>query len=83
MSVPYPDYPPASAPMWLSSHWLAANVLMLDPKRVVVSDTQEEYHKMFESLGIECIKVWNGHALFVSLSNQTFSFCWVCRGLER
>ena len=54
---PQPVLPPASAPMWMASKWLAMNVLMLDPKRVVVSDTQKTYHKMFESLGIECIKV--------------------------
>ena len=33
------------------------NVLMLDPKRVVVEAQEEPIHKTFEKLGIECIKV--------------------------
>ena len=33
------------------------NVLMLDPQRVVVAKTEEPIQKMFEKLGIKCIKV--------------------------
>ena len=41
------------------------NVLMLDPKRVVVEKGEEPIHRMFESLGIECVKVSdnNGHTV--------------------
>ena len=30
---------------------------MLDPKRVVCDKNEEGVHKMYEDLGIECIKV--------------------------
>lgn len=33
------------------------NVLMLDPKRVFVDSNEEPIQKMFEKLGIKCIKV--------------------------
>ena len=48
-----PDVPP----MWMSSKWLSMNVLMLDPKRVLVSSIEIPTQKMFEKLGIKCIKV--------------------------
>ena len=48
---------PDSHPLWMSSKWLSMNVLMLDSKRVVVEAQEEPIHKMFEKLGIECIKV--------------------------
>lgn len=44
-------------PMWMSSKWLSMNVLMLDPKRVLVSAAEIPTQKMFEKLGIKCIKV--------------------------
>ena len=50
---------PDNHPMWLGSKWLSMNVLMLDPKRVVVDANEEPLIKMFEELGIECIKVHN------------------------
>ena len=56
MTVPQPVMP-ASHPMWLGSKWLSMNILMLDPKRVVVDANEEPLIKMFEKLGIECIKV--------------------------
>merc|ERR1712212_1320228 len=48
---------PDDHPLWMSSKWLSMNVLMLDPKRVVVDASETPIHKMFESLGIECVKV--------------------------
>ena len=50
---------PKNHPMWFSTNWLSMNVLMLDPKRVVVETNEEPLIKMFEKLGIECIKVCN------------------------
>ena len=46
-----------SHPLWMSSKWLSMNVLMLDEKRVVVETDETPIQKMFEKLGIECIKV--------------------------
>ena len=46
-----------SWPLWMSSKWLSMNVLMLDEKRVMVEKDETPIHKMFEKLGIECIKV--------------------------
>ena len=43
--------------LWLSSKWLSMNVLMLDPTRVVVGANEEPTIKMFEKLGIKCVKV--------------------------
>ncbi|XP_046856983.1 glycine amidinotransferase, mitochondrial-like isoform X2 [Xenia sp. Carnegie-2017] len=50
-------------PLWMSSKWLSMNVLMLDPKRVVVSKHEYTTQKMFEDLGIECIPVDITHAM--------------------
>lgn len=47
-----------SWPLWMSSKWLSMNVLMLDEKRVMVEKDEVPIHKMFEKLGIECIKVY-------------------------
>ena len=33
-------------PLWMSSKWLSMNVLMLDPKRVVVSKYEYTTHKV-------------------------------------
>ena len=44
-------------PYWIPSKWLAMNVLMLDPQRVVVDENEIPTQKMFEKLGIKCIKV--------------------------
>ena len=44
----------------MSSKWLSMNVLMLDPKRVLVDKEEEPTQKMFEKLGIQCIKVCIG-----------------------
>ena len=41
----------------MSSKWLSMNVLMLDPERVVVDANEEPTIKMFEKLGIKCVKV--------------------------
>lgn len=46
-----------SWPLWMSSKWLSMNVLMLDEKRVLVEKEEIPTQKMFEKLGIECIKV--------------------------
>ncbi|XP_062505353.1 glycine amidinotransferase, mitochondrial-like [Corticium candelabrum] len=48
---------PVADDSWLASHWISMNVLMLDENRVVVSAKEYPMHKMFESLGIQCIKV--------------------------
>ena len=48
---------PDSHPLWMSSRWLSMNVLMLDPTRVVVDANEEPTIKMFEKLGIQCVKV--------------------------
>ena len=48
---------PDSHPLWMSSKWLSMNVLMLDPERVVVDANEEPTIKMFEKLGIKCVKV--------------------------
>lgn len=46
---------PDDHPLWMSSKWLSMNVLMLDPKRVMVESHETSIRKMFERLGIECI----------------------------
>ena len=48
---------PDVRPLWMGSKWLSMNVLMLDPKRVLVSSIEIPTQKMFEKLGIKCIKV--------------------------
>lgn len=62
--VVHPPKPiiPDDHPLWMSSKWLSMNVLMLDPKRVVVAETETPIIKMFEGLGIKCIKVDIRHA---------------------
>lgn len=49
-------------PLWMSSKWLSMNVLMLDDKRVMVEANESSIQKMFESLGIQTIKVNIRHA---------------------
>lgn len=56
VTAPHPLIPD-SHPLWMSSKWLSMNVLMLDPTRVVVDANEEPTIKMFEKLGIRCIKV--------------------------
>ena len=56
MEAPEPVFPD-SIPLWMTSKWLSMNVLMLDPKRVLVSAFETPTQKMFEKLGIQCIKV--------------------------
>jgi len=58
----------------MSSKWLSMNVLMIDEKRVVVAENEVTTQKMFESLGIECIKVDIQHAN--SLGGGFH--CWTC-----
>ena len=48
---------PESWTYWLASNWLSMNTLMLDEKRVLVDTNEVPIQKMFEKLGIECIKV--------------------------
>ncbi|XP_067941347.1 glycine amidinotransferase, mitochondrial-like isoform X2 [Watersipora subatra] len=48
---------PDEHPLWMSSKWLSMNVLMLDPHRVMVDKNELPIIKMFEDLGIQCIKV--------------------------
>lgn len=62
--VVHPPTPliPDDHPLWMSSKWLSMNVLMLDPKRVVVCAHEHSTQKMFQNLGIECIPVNIRHA---------------------
>lgn len=53
---------PDDHPLWMSSKWLSMNVLMLDPKRVMVDANEHTIQKMFENLGIKTIKVNIRHA---------------------
>ena len=48
---------PDSHPLWMTSKWLTMNVMMVDPNRVLVDTNEEPTIKMFEKLGIQCIKV--------------------------
>jgi len=73
VQAPYPVIPD-SHPLWMSSKWLSMNTLMLDEKRVVIAATETPTHKMFESLGIKCIKVDIRHAN--SLGGGFH--CWTC-----
>jgi len=63
-----------SHPLWMSSKWLSMNVLMIDEKRVLVDRDEITIQKMFESLGIKCIKVSIKHAN--SLGGGFH--CWTC-----
>ena len=42
----------------MSSKWLSMNVLMIRPDAVLVETDEIPIQKMFESLGIKCIKVF-------------------------
>ena len=48
---------PDSWPLWMTSKWLSMNTLMLDEKRVLVEKEEVPTQRMFEKLGIKCIKV--------------------------
>ncbi|XP_057306355.1 glycine amidinotransferase, mitochondrial-like isoform X2 [Hydractinia symbiolongicarpus] len=61
-------------PLWMSSNWLSMNVLMLDEKRVVVDSDEIPTQKMFESLGIKCVKVSIKHANALGGGFH----CWTC-----
>ncbi|XP_013404617.1 glycine amidinotransferase, mitochondrial [Lingula anatina] len=65
---------PDDHPLWMSSKWLSMNVLMLDPKRVLVEKHETTTQKMFEKLGIECVPVSIRHAN--SLGGGFH--CWTC-----
>ena len=43
--------------LYMSSKWLSMNVLMIRPDAVLVERDEIPIQKMFESLGIKCIKV--------------------------
>lgn len=58
VTAPQPTGLPKDHPQWMGSKWLSMNVLMLDPKRAVVDAREVPMQKMFESLGIEYIKVY-------------------------
>lgn len=61
-------------PLWMSSKWLSMNVLMLDPKRVMVEKNETGIQKMFEKLGIQCIPV---SIRFANSLGGGFH-CWTC-----
>jgi len=49
----------------MSYKWLSMNVLVLDEKRVLVEKREVGMHKMFESIGMQSIKVDFGHCFAV------------------
>lgn len=53
---------PDSHPLYMSSKWLSMNVLMIRPDAVLVDKNEIPIQKMFESLGIKCIKASIRHA---------------------
>lgn len=64
-----------SYPLWYSSKWLLnMNVLMLDEKRVVIDTDEVPTQKVFESLGIKCIKVSIKNANAIGGGFH----CWTC-----
>jgi len=65
---------PDDHPLWMSSKWLSMNVLMLDPKRVMVESHETSIIKMFESLGIKTIPV---SIRFANSLGGGFH-CWTC-----
>ncbi|XP_071951021.1 glycine amidinotransferase, mitochondrial-like [Antedon mediterranea] len=65
---------PRDHTMWFSSTWLSMNVLMLDHNRVVVDVNEIPTQKLFEKLGLECIKV----DLRFASSLGGGSHCWTC-----
>ncbi len=48
---------PDNWPLYMSSKWLCMNILILDPKRVIVEKHEEPMHKFFKDLGFEVIPV--------------------------
>lgn len=58
----------------MSSKWLSMNVLMLDPKRVMVDRDEKTIIKMFEKLGITPIPV---SIRFANSLGGGFH-CWTC-----
>ena len=56
---PYPFLPNEASdgpPLYMTSPWLALNVLVLDGKRVVVEESDDRTAKWYEELGMECIR---------------------------
>ena len=58
----------------MSSKWLSMNVLMLDPKRVIVDANEGAIIKMFQNLGIGTIPV---SIRFANSLGGGFH-CWTC-----
>ncbi|MEG4169317.1 MAG: NarL family transcriptional regulator [Microcoleus sp.] len=48
---------PDNYPLYSSGPWLSMNILILDPKRVIVEKQEEPMHKLFKDLGFEVIPV--------------------------
>jgi len=65
---------PDDHPLWMSSKWLSMNVLMLDPKRVMVEAHETSIIKMFQKLGITPIPV---SIRFANSLGGGFH-CWTC-----
>ena len=56
---PYPFDPkesPNGPPLYMTSPWLALNILVLDGERVVVEASDERTAKWYEELGMQCIR---------------------------
>ena len=52
---------------------------MLDPKRVCVESNEESLHKMFEKLGIKCIKV---RIIFMQFITNYFKVTILIRNMD-
>lgn len=73
IEAPLPTIPD-SHPLYMSSKWLSMNVLMLDEKRVLVEKEEVPTQKMFESLGIKCVKA----SIRYANSLGGGFHCWTC-----
>jgi glycine amidinotransferase len=54
---------PQDWPLYMSSPWVSMNVLMLDPKRVVVERQEEPLIRALTEWGFECIRVDFRHVM--------------------
>ncbi|CAH1779734.1 unnamed protein product [Owenia fusiformis] len=73
LTAPKPLCPP-DHPLWFSSRWLSANVVMLDPHRVCVQKTETTTAAMFESFGLKAIPIDIRHANTLGGGFH----CWTC-----
>jgi glycine amidinotransferase len=48
---------PEDWPLYMSSRWLCMNVLILDPKRIIVERQEEPTQALFKDLGFDVVPV--------------------------